>query len=66
VKGKRHSDSWNIRFYQSPERQMPALLVGQTRWAFVLDKVYKRQVHGAEHSLVQFYEVSKSRWVAGT
>jgi len=41
----------------SPERQMPALLERQTRWAFVLDKVYKTQIHGAEHSLVQFYEV---------
>lgn len=54
------------RWSWSPDRQMPALLVGQTRWAYVLDKVYKRQVHGAEHSLVQFYEFYRSRWVPGT
>jgi hypothetical protein len=45
----------------SPDRNMPAIETDQGSWAYVLDKVYKRQVAGSEESLVEFYEAFKTR-----
>lgn len=45
-----------------PDGRIPVIETKPGRITYVLDKVYKRQVHGKEHDLVEFYNYFKREW----